>query len=390
MFFVLGVLGFWVGSPVVGLGAVAAWVLLFLPAARGIVRADGARYLRALPIPRWPRAAIGAAALVGLQLPWLLVWLVGAGALGAAIAALVTGLVAGLALIRGRPPRVGELRWRGPRVALFGVYARGLRRRAADTLIRGVGLAGLAGLAGGLFARHNDLGPREASVLAAAVTFPLSFGWIRFETPRDSQASYDAYLFGLRVFRFPLDSLVAPLVFDILDISAVLVLIGVGLAMWRRMRDRGALALQQFANDLLPLWLLFAISVSGIVLTVSTHWLRGFHYDFLAQLHAVTVIFTLVYLPFGKFFHIFQRPAQLSLDFYRRAGAATGAQPCARCGAGFASKLHVGDLKRVEAELGIRFAMQGDVHYQDVCPPCRRKSLALTQDGLWRHRREGI
>ena len=30
------------------------------------------------------------------------------------------------------------------------------------------------------------------------------------------------------------------------------------------------------------------------------------------------------------------------------------------------------------------------VHYQDVCPPCRRKSLALTQDALWRASREGI
>jgi hypothetical protein len=23
-------------------------------------------------------------------------------------------------------------------------------------------------------------------------------------------------------------------------------------------------------------------------------------------------------------------------------------------------------------------------HYQDVCPACRRKNLALTQDALWR------
>lgn len=170
--------GLALAAPVVGLGAVAAWVLLFLPAARGIVRADGARYLRALPMPRWPRAAIGAAALVGLQLPWLLVWLVGAGALGAAIVALVTGLVVGLAVIRGRPPRVGRLRWRGPRAALLGMYARGLSRRAGDALIRGVGLAGLAGLAGGLFARNNDLAPRAASVLAVAViAVVLAPGW---------------------------------------------------------------------------------------------------------------------------------------------------------------------------------------------------------------------
>jgi hypothetical protein len=39
----------------------------------------------------------------------------------------------------------------------------------------------------------------------------------------------------------------------LLDISAALVIVGVSLAMWRRGRDRGALAVQQFGADLLPL-----------------------------------------------------------------------------------------------------------------------------------------
>ena len=37
--------------------------------------------------------------------------------------------------------------------------------------------------------------------------------------------------------------------------------------------------------------------------------MRGYAYDFLAILHAITVIFTLLWLPFGKLFHVFQRPA---------------------------------------------------------------------------------
>ncbi len=217
-------------------------------------------------------------------------------------------------------------------------------------------------------------------LLAALVTFPLSFGWIRFETAPDSQAIYNAYVFGVHVFRFALQGWAAPLVFNVLVISAVLVIAGVFLALWRRARDRGALAVQQFANDLM----LFAISATGILLTISTHFLRGFHYGFLSQFHAVTVIFTLLYLPFGKFFHIFQRPAQLSIDFYRRAGARGGAVRCLRCGADFASELHVRDLKIVEEQLGIRYQMEQARHYQDICPSCRRKNLALVQDGLWR------
>ncbi len=157
------------------------------------------------------------------------------------------------------------------------------------------------------------------------------------------------------MFTFRLDSLLAPLVFNVLDLAALLVLTGLFFALWRRGRDRGALAVQQFANDLLPLALLFAVSVTGLFLTASTHLLRGYDFVFLSQLHAVTVIFTLLYLPFGKFFHIFQRPAQLGIAFYREAGAASPPAVCARCGDGFASALHVSDLKRVEAALGIAY-----------------------------------
>ena len=55
--------------------------------------------------------------------------------------------------------------------------------------------------------------------------------------------------------------------------------------------------------------------------------------------------------------------------------------------------MHIDDLKQVERELGIRYEAiglhadttgDGAAHYQDVCPACRRKSLALTQDALWR------
>ena len=241
-------------------------------------------------------------------------------------------------------------------------------------------------------------------LLAAAVTFPLSFGWIHFETADLVQERYQAFVFGLRVFSFDLAGPLAPFVFNVLDISAVIVIAGVSLAMWRRGRDRGALAVQQFGADLLPLVMLFAVSITGIFLTVSTHLMRGLHFVFLSQLHAVTVIFTLLYLPFGKFFHIFQRPAQLGVAFYREAGATGEPARCARCGETFASRMHIEDLKQVEQELGIRYetiraraettddrAARGEhsrpagdrIHYQDVCPVCRRKNLALTQDALW-------
>jgi hypothetical protein len=221
-------------------------------------------------------------------------------------------------------------------------------------------------------------------LLAAAVTFPLSFGWVRFETARDNQEIYNAFMFGIPVGSFRLGSVVAELTFNILDIAAVMVLIGVFFALWRRAGDRDARSVQQFSNDLLPLILLFAISITGLFLTASTHLMHGLHYVFLSQLHAVTVIFTLLYLPFGKFFHIFQRPAQLGVDFYKKAGAEGEQAICVRCGEPYASRMQAEDLKSVQAAIGIRYRMADGTHYQDVCPQCRRKNVALTQDGLWK------
>ena len=78
---------------------------------------------------------------------------------------------------------------------------------------------------------------------------------------------YQAFVFGVHVFTFDLAGPIAPLVFNVLDIAAVLVIVGVSLAMWRRGRDRGALAVQQFGDDLLPLVMLFAVSITGVFLT---------------------------------------------------------------------------------------------------------------------------
>ena len=168
-------------------------------------------------------------------------------------------------------------------------------------------------------------------LLGAAITFPLVWGWIHFETVPGQLDTYRTYLFGFAAGDFPVDSVPAFIVFHGLVWASFLVLAGVMLAFRRRMKDRGAEAVQQFGEDILPLVLLVAISVTGLMITISYTWLRGYAYDFLAILHAVTVIVTLLWLPFGKFFHIFQRPAQLGVGFYKDAGARGEQAACKRC-----------------------------------------------------------
>src|SRR5215510_4584621 len=222
-------------------------------------------------------------------------------------------------------------------------------------------------------------------VIAAAITFPLVFGWESFESLPDQLHRYRLVVFGFPTLSFSSESWFGFLVFHGLVWAAFLVIPGVMLAMRRRMRDEGAAAVQLFAEDFLPLVLLFAVSVTGLLLTVSYTWLKGYGYEFLSITHAVTVIFTLLWLLFGKFFHIFQRPAQLAVKFYKDVGEEGEQAVCSRCKQPYASKVHVEDLIVVERELGYRYDWPDDAtgHYQWVCPRCRRKMLALAQGRLW-------
>ena len=219
-------------------------------------------------------------------------------------------------------------------------------------------------------------------LVAAAITFPLVWGWVHFETVPGQLDHYQAHLFGFQVGTFPVESFAAFLLFHGLVWASFFVIAGVMIAFRRRMVDHGAAATQQFAEDVLPLLLLFAVSVTGLMLTASYTWLKGYAFSFLAILHAVTVIFTLLWLPFGKLFHLFQRPAQLGVSFYKDVGAGSPQQLCLRCKEPFASKLWVADLEKVEAELGFDYRLGESSHYQRICPRCRRALFGLAQGAL--------
>jgi NNP family nitrate/nitrite transporter-like MFS transporter len=221
-------------------------------------------------------------------------------------------------------------------------------------------------------------------VLAAALTFPLVWGWIHFETAPGDLEMYRAFVFGVPVQDFPVASPFAFVIFHGLVWASFLVIAGVMLAFRRRMIDQGAAAVQQFGQDILPLLMLFAISMTGLMLTASYTWMKGYAYDFLAILHAATVIITLLWLPFGKLFHVFQRPAQLGVAFYKDAGARSDQARCHRCHRPFASALMVADLTTVEKELGFKYELADGTHYQGVCPQCRRAMFGLAQGALWR------
>src|SRR6185436_1946361 len=130
---------------------------------------------------------------------------------------------------------------------------------------------------------------------------------------------------------------------------------GLALSIKLRMTDKGELATQTFADDVLPLFLLFTVSVTGLMLTVSAKLLSGYGFQFIGIAHAASVIGLLLYLPFGKLFHIVQRPLSLGVSFYKDAGLEGPKALCRRCGDSYASQLHIGDLKTVLDEVGFNF-----------------------------------
>ncbi|HVQ63551.1 MAG TPA: MFS transporter [Terriglobia bacterium] len=219
-------------------------------------------------------------------------------------------------------------------------------------------------------------------MLAFAVTFPLVFGWVHFESMPDNADIYRLFVIGFPVEQFDVHSLSGFLHFNLLNFSAIILLAGLVLSVKLRMSDKGEFAIQTFADDVFPILLLFAVCVTGLMLTVSAKFLAGSGFQFIGLTHAASVIGLLLYLPFGKLFHIIQRPLSLGVSFYKQAGLEGPAAHCLRCGEGYASKLHVDDLKTVLDELGFNFRFAspgGELHYQEICPPCRRRLLALNQ-----------
>jgi hypothetical protein len=217
-------------------------------------------------------------------------------------------------------------------------------------------------------------------ILSALVTFPLVFGWVHFEL--EGEQGYRAYVFG-----FPLNvlqgrGLLAWVTFHALDFTALMVIAGCAIAIRRRLRDRGAIALQQFILDFVPHLLLLSVCVTGLMLTASSLWLGGYMYSFIALSHQAVVIMTLFYLPFGKLFHVVQRPASIGVELYQRRAREMPQAACARCGSEFIGQMWIDDLKQVVGELGFDYRMKDGKTLQDYCPRCKRIMRGLAYASL--------
>ena len=227
-------------------------------------------------------------------------------------------------------------------------------------------------------------------LMAMAVVVPLIFGWVWFESPTDDFLAYHVIAFGIPVRTIPVNGIEAFIAFHGLVWAAFFVVAGTTVGLWRRMRDRGDKAVQTFGNDVAPLFVLWAIAVTGLLMTISYSFLNGVAHAPIAKIHMAIVVGALLWLPFSKLFHIPQRSLKLAQMIYEHESTIHGPANCARCGDAFAAQQHVDDLIAIQAQLGYRYEIQsppGDQpianHYQMICPRCRRASLVMTQSQRW-------
>lgn len=214
-------------------------------------------------------------------------------------------------------------------------------------------------------------------VLASLITFPLVFGWFRFRAA--GEADYQMMVLGIPVLIFRARSALGFLIIHALDVAAVMVIIGVAIALWRRWTERELMPGQSFGFDLVPLFLLFAISATGLLLTASSMLWYGAFYWFISLAHQAVVILTILYIPFGKFWHVLERPASIGIELYKRVAGAEPTRQCSRCHEKYASDQFVTDLKHTLRDLNQDYTLRPHgPSLQDFCPECKRILRANT------------
>ncbi|WP_231597632.1 hypothetical protein [Bacillus sp. SA1-12] len=172
-------------------------------------------------------------------------------------------------------------------------------------------------------------------IISCFVTYPLVFGWMYFTMGENGY--YTVVAMGVDVLRVKADGVIAFFFYNALNITAIMVISGVCMALYRRLKNMQARAEQTFLYDFLPLYLLLFISITGLLLTVSNVFLHGFGQPVMSLIHQFSVIVTLIYLPFGKLAHIPFRPMSIFAKNYREHYGNQSMKQCKVCGNHFVS-----------------------------------------------------
>jgi nitrate reductase gamma subunit len=220
-------------------------------------------------------------------------------------------------------------------------------------------------------------------VLACLVTFPLVFSWMYFTM--EENGYYTIVLFGMNVMNVKAEGIIAWMSYNALNIAAMMVITGVCMVLYRRLKNMQARAEQTFMYDFLPLYLLLFISITGLLLTFQNIVLHGWMQPQMSLIHQFSVIITLIYLPFGKLAHIPFRPMSVLARNYREHYGEQHMKDCKVCGEKFVSVEQSSDVIQVLGANAIEFNMEDGFNLAELCLPCRRKYRISRFSGFATH-----
>ncbi|MBE1445869.1 hypothetical protein [Paenibacillus sp. OAS669] len=220
-------------------------------------------------------------------------------------------------------------------------------------------------------------------ILSAFVTFPLVFGWMYFTMSENG--TYTIVGFGINIMKIKADGMLGFLFYNALNITAFMVIGGVCMALYRRIKNMQARAEQTLIYDFLPLYMLLFVSITGLLLTFCNIFLHGYGHPVLTLIHQWSVIVTLIYIPFGKLAHIPFRPMSVFARNYREHYTEQAVKSCKVCGNAFVSVEQSNDVINVLKVNEIEFKSEEGYHLAELCLPCRRKYRISRFTGIPTH-----
>jgi nitrate reductase gamma subunit len=210
-----------------------------------------------------------------------------------------------------------------------------------------------------------------------AITFGLTFGWMHFELV--DPETYTIVVMGVETISMAAHGLFAEMVYNGLNITATMVLIGVTMALARRIASQDVKVTQRAEFDLFPLYLLLAVTGTGLLLTVSYALLDGWMHHYMTLIHQVTVVVLLVYFPFGKLFHLPIRPLTTAVPLNYQEQIKVDTRPCLRCGTTYSNDDQITDVKDILAVQNFDLQLEDGSYLSDYCLPCRRRIRVMKQ-----------
>ncbi|MFC0472199.1 MFS transporter [Halalkalibacter kiskunsagensis] len=210
-----------------------------------------------------------------------------------------------------------------------------------------------------------------------AITFGLTFGWMHFKLI--DPETYQMVVMGIPTITMAANGLFAELVYNGLNITAMMVLIGVTMALIRRSRNQDVKVTQRVEFDLFPLYILLWVTVSGLILTVSYKFLGGWMHNYLALIHQITVVIFLVYFPFGKLFHLPVRPLTTAVPMNYQEVVGIDTRECKSCQAPYSNDDQIEDVKEILGAQSFDLQLADGSYLADYCPSCRRRIRVMKQ-----------